>query len=113
MGPIKQNDHVTVTYEGRLANGELFDSTENSGPLTFEIGSNTVLPAFEQELLGMKTGERKVITILPEAAYGLKQSDLIQTFARQIFGKEIVPQPGMVLGLNLDKNGKTHNTHAM
>ncbi|MBU1988273.1 MAG: FKBP-type peptidyl-prolyl cis-trans isomerase, partial [Nanoarchaeota archaeon] len=47
--PIKKGDKVTLDYEGRFPDGQVFDSTthgDNSHPLTFEAGTGQVVKGF-------------------------------------------------------------------
>ena len=44
---IKDKDKVTLDYEGRFENGEIFDTSkheEHSHPLTFVVGEGQVIP---------------------------------------------------------------------
>lgn len=93
---IEQGDTVTVDYTGYSDNGKIFDTTTESlgkaanldkttyEPLTFTIGDETVIPGFEEEILGLKEGEKKSFFLTPERAYGLPQQDLFRTFLRDI-----------------------------
>ena len=55
-----------VVYTGWLANGFLFDQ----GRFDFLIGGQEVIPGFEQGVLGMKVGGRRLMIIPPALAYG-------------------------------------------
>lgn len=62
---------VSVHYRGRLENGTVFDSSYDRGePLRFKLGAGEVIPGWEIGILGMKVGEKRVLTIPPELAYG-------------------------------------------
>jgi FKBP-type peptidyl-prolyl cis-trans isomerase 2 len=50
--------------------GTLLDSTRGRAPLVFTHGQGEVIAGLERALLGMKVGETKRITVLPEDAYG-------------------------------------------
>ena len=52
----KNGDKVVVRYDGLLDNGEVFESSESSGPLEFVLGQGGVMPAFEAQVLGMRAG---------------------------------------------------------
>lgn len=106
-------DHVTVHYEGVMENGEIFESTTDSGPLEFRIGDHCVLPAFEQAVTGMKTDETKTVTLQPEEAYGPRREELTHTIKRQTLGTEFSPKAGMLLGLTVTKNGEQHKVPAL
>lgn len=113
MKRVKDGDHVTLTYVGELADGEIFESTEDTGPLEFQIGSEAVMPGFENALIGMTEGEEKTITLQPEEAYGPKQPELTHVVQRSVFGTKVEPQPGMVLGMAVEKDGKKHQVPVM
>jgi peptidylprolyl isomerase len=106
MQRVEKGDLVTVEYEGRVKDGDLFETTAETGPLKFEVGQGNVLPAFEQAVLGMTTNETKIIEIPAENAYGPKVAELVQSFDRKVFGASINPAPGMVLGMSMDKDGE-------
>ncbi|MCA9485498.1 MAG: peptidylprolyl isomerase, partial [Nanoarchaeota archaeon] len=100
---VKKHDTVTVDYEGRLENGEIFDSSnhgDHSHPLTFEAGAGQVIPGFDSAVLGMKEGEEKEVTIKPEQAYGQHNPELEQKVPRSALKMDKEPEVGMMLGLN-------------
>ena len=113
MRKVQQGDQVIIEYEGRLEDGELILSSSDNGPLEFEVGSGVMSPGFEKALIGMGEGEEKSIILSPEEAFGHKDEKLLHTVKRNVFGKDIRPQPGMVLGMNLDKEGTTQKIPAL
>ncbi len=91
------NDRVTVHYEGRLIDGEKFDSSYDRGePTTF--GVNQVIPGWTEGLQLMKIGGAAKLYIPPELAYGPRGAgDVIPPNAALIFKIELIdvePQPG-------------------
>ncbi len=65
----KPEDKVVVHYEGRLINGEVFDSSRARGtPVTFPI--NGVIKGWQEVLPLMATGARWKVVIPPDLAYG-------------------------------------------
>jgi len=110
---VKDGVHVSVSYEGRLENGEIFESTADSGPLEFQIGTNSIFPAFEKALINMAVGEKKTILLNPEEAYGPWSEDLTHTINRSVLSENITPEKGMILGLNMERNGETQKVPAM
>jgi FKBP-type peptidyl-prolyl cis-trans isomerase 2 len=105
MQRAQQNDQVTILYNGQLANGEIFESSEEAGPLSFRLGDESVLPAFEQAVIGMAAGESKTITLAPEDAYGPRREELLIEVPRDTFGPREIAR-GMVLGLTMEQDGK-------
>jgi len=113
MEKIEHGDYVTVTYTGRLKNNEVFESTDNTGPLEFQIGANSVLPGFENALLGMTANENKTIHLPADEAYGPVREELIHTVNRAVFGDKITPKPGIVLGLTVERDGQKQKVPVM
>jgi len=74
---IKEGSTVSVHYTGKLSNGEVFDTSEGREPLQFVVGTNQIIPGFENAILGKVVGETVVATITPETAYGPLREDLI------------------------------------
>lgn len=107
MRRVNTNDFVTVTFDGFLINGELFESTKDAGPLEFQIGKNIVLPGFEKELLGMAVDEEKTFEVQPADGFGPKHADLIHTVKKDDIGVTKDIKPGMILGLTMEKGGET------
>jgi len=98
---VKIGDKVKIDYEGKLDDGTVFDSSENHGkPLEFKLGSNQVIPGFENAIIGMKKGDKKTINIKPEEAYGSNNPDLIKKIPREDLPEQEL-KPGMMLMMRL------------
>ncbi|MDO5557653.1 MAG: trigger factor [Clostridia bacterium] len=64
-GGVEKNDIATIDFEGFL-NGEAFDGGKGEN-YDLTIGSNTFIPGFEDQIIGMKNNEEKdVIVTFPE-----------------------------------------------
>jgi FKBP-type peptidyl-prolyl cis-trans isomerase 2 len=74
---IKNGSTVQVHYTGKLTDGTTFDSSVGRSPFKFQIGSNEVIPGFEQGLMGKIVGEKVTISIPFNDAYGEVRNDLI------------------------------------
>ncbi len=60
---------VSVHYTGRFLDDQVFDSSEQRGqPATFRIGE--VIAGWNEALLTMKKGEKRLLVIPPELGYG-------------------------------------------
>jgi len=97
---IENNNKVTLDYEGRFENGDIFDTSthdDHSHPLTFTVGEGQVIPGFEKAVLGMNVDEEKEFTILPEDAYGMPDDRLYQEIPRNVLPAEPEPEIGMTL----------------
>ncbi len=97
---IKDKDKVTLDYEGRFENGEVFDTSkhgDHSHPLTFTIGEGNVIPGFEKAVIGMEVNEEKEFSIEPEDAYGMPDERLVQEIPKTALPSEPEAQVGMTL----------------
>ena len=113
MSKVQEGDLVTVMYDGLLDNGEVFESSADTGPLQFAVGLGTVMNTFEEGVLGMKEGETKDVQVSPADSFGEHKPELVQTIDRSSLGKEIDVQVGLVLGMTIEKDGESHKVPAM
>ena len=112
MEQAKDGDFVKVKYEAMLEDKEVFDSSDDKGPLEFIIGFGTVFPGIEAAVVGMKSGESKVIKLPAKGAYGERDADLVQEIPRQSLSAELSPQPGMIIGMMVEKDGQEQQVPA-
>ncbi len=64
---VKAGDHAVIDFEG-FKDGVAFDGGKAEGH-TLEIGSNSFIPGFEDQVIGMKYEEQKEITVTFPAEY--------------------------------------------
>lgn len=100
MSQAKNKDEVKVHYTGKLEDGTVFDSSQDRPPLEFKIGSGSVIPGFEQGVIGMETGDTKTITIPPEEAYGPRREELVVDVKGSDFPEHITPSVGQRLQIS-------------
>lgn len=74
---VKKGDKIKVIYTGYLEDGSIFDSNKGKEPLSFEVGSGYVIKGFDDAVMGMKIGEKKVVDISSDKAYGDRHEDMI------------------------------------
>jgi peptidylprolyl isomerase len=62
---------VGLSYRGMFVSGEVFDGSDFTGKLLeFVVGSGGTLPGFDEAVRDMRRGERRLVVIPPELAYG-------------------------------------------
>ncbi len=67
----KPGNQVSVLYVGRLIDGQTFDQKQDpKDPFTFRLGRNQVIRGWDQILQLMRPGDRWMVIIPPELAYG-------------------------------------------
>ncbi len=88
----EQYSIVTVNYTGSLENGTVFDSSLNPGrePFRFTLGVGQVIVGWDQGVLGMKTGEKRRLTIPPELGYGNQDMGVIPPNSVLIFEVDLL-----------------------
>jgi peptidylprolyl isomerase len=68
----KAGDTVEVEYVGvAQSTGQEFDSSwERDEPFSFPLGGGQVIPGWDEGIVGMKEGGRRLLVIPPDLAYG-------------------------------------------
>lgn len=104
---ILENNHLAIIdYEGFL-DGEPFEGGKAEN-YSLEIGSNTFIPGFEEQLVGMKIGEEKTITVtFPEdyQAEHLKGKDANFKVKLHEIKQRVIPELSDVIVKELDIEG--------
>lgn len=82
---------LTVHYDGTLTNGVKFDSSIDRGqPFNFKLGQGEVIKGWDQGLLGMKEGGKRMLTIPADMAYGNQVRGNIPAGATLVFEIELL-----------------------
>ena len=74
--PVKEKDIAVIDFEG-FVDGKAFEGGKAENH-ELEIGSNTFIPGFEEQMIGMKAGEEKDINVTFPEDY----------FSKDLAGKE-------------------------
>ena len=111
---IQHGKKVSLEYTVFLVDGTQIDSNVGEDPLVFVLGQNQVFPALEQELLGLKVGDSKQITLKAEEAYG----HVVPEAFREVDVESVPKQyrfSGAVLGIQDPAGGvypiRVHEVH--
>ncbi|MDR0644837.1 MAG: peptidylprolyl isomerase [Treponema sp.] len=68
--PLK-GQTVSIKYKGMFLSGEVFDASDiHGGPIEFKVGMGMVIAGWEEMVLDMKAGEKRLVILPPELAYG-------------------------------------------
>ena len=82
-----KNQIAEVSYEGRLMDGKVFDSS-NGKTIEFPVGG--VIPGFTTALLNMKVGAEWIVYIPWNQAYGAQESGPIPPYSALTFKVKLV-----------------------
>lgn len=118
---VKSGDRVKINFKGTLQDGTIFDTTYESigcdddkcecdeagcgcdddgcgcgdvGPMELEVGGEAFFPQVEEALIGMVAGDKKIVTIKPEEAFGAYDAEQVSAVPRDQFPDDIDPQVG-------------------
>lgn len=82
---IGQESRVTLHFALKLEDGNVVDSTFDKQPASFKVGDGNLLPGFEQALFGLKAGDKRTLSILPEQGFGQPNPQNVQIMPRDQF----------------------------
>ncbi len=109
---VKKKDFVEISFTGKTKDGEIFDSNikedlKQSGleieakPLIIALGERMFLESVDDFLIGKEIGQQYEITLLPEKAFGLRDSKLIKMVpTRSFLDQNLNPRQGMMLNID-------------
>ena len=92
--PVQKNDSVLIDYEG-FENGKPFAETQKTKNFTMKIGAGAISKTLDEELIGMKPGEDKKITVnFPEDHFNNNLANHEITFHVKLheIREEILPE---------------------
>lgn len=82
-GAVEENDTVNIDFDGYV-DGEQFEGGQAEG-YDLEVGSGSFIPGFEDQLVGMKTGEEKdVVVTFPEEYHAEELAGKEATFKTKV-----------------------------
>ena len=85
---ISANKYVAVIYDLNVGEGEereLMEKATREVPLKFIYGTGMMIPAFEDALAGLESGDQFDFSLAPENAYGEYNEDHVLELPKNIF----------------------------
>lgn len=101
-GKVKESDKVfDTTYKEVAEEAGILNQDKDYHPMMLAVGSNQLLPALHDEIKKLNIGDKQVVEIASEDAFGKRDPSLIQLIPMREFKKQnIKPFPGMPLTLD-------------
>lgn len=85
-----KDDNVTVRYEGKTIDGNVFDSSYKRNPDTSTFRPDQVIKGWTEALTSMPAGSTWMLYIPQELAYGSRAAGQIKPYSTLIFKVELV-----------------------
>ncbi|BCA79896.1 peptidylprolyl isomerase [Desulfuromonas sp. AOP6] len=112
MAKAKKGDNVSIDFIGKLNDGTIFDTTFDdgqceedhceSGPMELTLGEGEFFQEIEEALIGMSPGDKKVVKIPAESAFGEYDDDKVFTVSRDKIPGDFVPEVGQELEMTTE-----------
>ena len=94
--PIGPGTRVTLNFALKLAGGELVDATDGKAA-TFSMGDGSLLPGFEQAILGLRAGAEQRFDIPADQGFGQPNEENIHILRKEEFSDSISLETGLVV----------------
>jgi FKBP-type peptidyl-prolyl cis-trans isomerase len=84
-------DRVVVHYTGRFVDGTVFDSSvARKEPFQFVLGVGQVIKGWDQGIVGMRVGGKRILSVPSELGYGVSDYGPIPGGSTLIFEVELL-----------------------
>jgi FKBP-type peptidyl-prolyl cis-trans isomerase SlpA len=102
---ITIGSRVSMHFSLALADGMPVESSYGDEPVTFVVGDGSVDKGLELALIGLRSGDKQVLTLMPGQAFGQRHSEAVQWIPRARFPRDMQPEPGQIIGFS-GENGE-------
>ncbi len=83
-------DTIVVNYTGKFQDGTVFDSSVGREPFAFVLGAGSVIPGWDQGLVGAQAGTKRLLVVPPAMAYGSQDYGPIPANSTLIFEIDVI-----------------------
>lgn len=107
MAQAQKGDKVRIHFIGKLQDGTIIETTHDDadccdedsgchehGPMELVIGEEEFFPMVEQALIGMSPGEKKIVSIPAEEAFGEYDAEAVFTVEKALLPDGMTPDVG-------------------
>jgi FKBP-type peptidyl-prolyl cis-trans isomerase SlpA len=94
---VEWGSTVSLDYDILLDSGEQVDSSEVNGPLRLRVGEWRALPGLGEKLVGLQTGDERLIRLAPGEAFGDWDPGAIMTMRESRLLGDVPLQDGATL----------------
>jgi len=98
---VSKNTVIQMSYTAAFADGTVFSKSEEGKPMEALVGGGVLIPGLERQMMGMRIGEKRTITVKAADAYGEPDPGAVQTVPRARFPKDLDLKIGERYQMNL------------
>lgn len=98
---IKSGSTVSMDYT-LTVDGKIVDSSSGREPLIFVQGTGQIIQGLDEELIGLKKGDKRNVTVSPEGGYGTINPDAIKKLPKAAFNESEKMKAGDVVTGNVE-----------
>ncbi len=94
---VQPNSTVTLHFSLTLADGTPVDGTADGEPMTFTMGDGSLIPAFEEVLIGLSPGDKQQVSLEPRETFGFPDEANQHWMKRADFDQSIELEEGLLI----------------
>ena len=96
---VEKGKKVKFDYTLKVE-GKVLESSVGKTPLEFTPGEGTIIPGLEKQLMGLKVGDEKTVTVTPEEGYGAVNPQALMDVPKTAFPKDFDFTVGNVIEMS-------------
>lgn len=85
---VETGSVVTISYDILDTEGEIIESSDLSGPVSFLVGKGAIIKGLDQRVTGMAKDEEKSFELPPEEAFGRPEDGPTKQLPRSDFPED-------------------------
>jgi len=99
---IEEFKAIILNYVVRDETGDIIDSSDNDGPISYIHGTEDLIPGLESALEGREEGDKLTVDVPKAQAYGEHDENLVDSVPLANFEGVSDIQPGMSFQTEMD-----------
>lgn len=104
---ILPGSNVSLHLRIELEDGTEALSTFDEEPVELVVGDGTLQPGLELAIYGLRAGDHQTLNLMPEQAYGTRDTGLIHSLPLTDFGEDMSPEEGQLIAFQLPNGEET------
>lgn len=94
---ITTDSTVTMHFSLSLADGTPVDGTPDGEPMTFTMGDGSMIPAFEESMLGLGVGDKQQVSLEPRETFGFPEEENKHWMKKSDFDLDVELEEGLII----------------